>query len=224
MKLAICVPCRDHVSAQAFAAITKSVICAQTYWKKQYGDRAQFVFISSFRTHIHIARWGMMQRVMEANPDYLLWLDDDAIPTPDIVEDMHRHDKDMVVPLFCTRTIPARNVAGCIVVENRMRDGEMTPHLVRAPLPPLGKDLVRIGVTGFHCVFMKRKVVDAVLQATGGASPFIFQRGERKTLGEDVSFFQLAFMAGCELWLDPTVEVGHVGEYIYTMKDVPEDL
>lgn len=36
-----------------------------------------------------------------------------------------------------------------------------------------------------------------------------------RPVGEDIAFCQNAEAAGLEVWCDPTIEVGHIGDYIY---------
>lgn len=208
---------------EAWVAITMALVQGAVYWQKKFGDAAVFALLPKFRAHVHLARFEILaSAVKDVNADYLLWFDDDAVPPADILERLMAHDKDMAVPLFTTRHVPAKWPQSHIV-DIKGTDGSR--RIITSNLPEIPKELTKIGVAGFHTILMKRKVVNAVLKATEGKSPFTSMHtgtvnvDEIRSMGEDVMFCYYANMAGQELWLDPTLESGHVGAYVYGTKD-----
>lgn len=204
-----------------------ALIQGSHFWKKRFpGDETKFCLITRQRAHVHLARWEIMvEAVNTVNADYLLWIDDDAVPPADTLERLFKHDKDMVVPVFTSRTIPVYYPYSHIV--DTTSTGPKMRKINSEDIKEIPPCLTKIGTAGFHTLLMKRKVVDAVLVETKGRSPFTsvsasgFNEVEQKSMGEDAVFCYVAYAAGQELWLDPTFEVGHVGSYVFGSKDVP---
>lgn len=226
MHLAWCLPCRDRIAEESYIATLKMSMAGLTYWRNTYGDNAVFSIHHHARAHVHIARWHILHDAYNSGADWFIWLDDDAAPPPDTLELLHRHDKEAVAPLFTTREIPARwPCTNLSMQDETLPDGTKSKRVVGTDLFEVPKELTRIGVTGLHCVLMKRSAIQKVLEATSGQSPFQYRAVGRTTtraIGEDIAFFQYLWLAGGELWVDPSFEVGHIGTYNYGMKDRPQ--
>lgn len=200
----ICVPCRQHVDHDAMAAIVTCCIGTALWWNRvapggtvHYLDRA--------RAHITWARQEMSERCLEVGSEWVLWLDDDAVPPYDLVPRLAAHDKDMIVPLFFKRGHPYDHTLGMI------GGTAQKPEIV--PADPFPKRLFQVDVAGMHAVLMKGTVLQKML----AQGDWLFHN--HRNVGEDYAFFQIAKALGLELWCDSTVEVGHVGTKTITSRD-----
>lgn len=88
----------------------------------------------------------------------------------------------------------------------------------RLPLTPLTKnptgttDLFKTDLIGTGCMLIKTSVFPKLKR------PWFFLGEQNDTspgMGEDAYFCKKAIENGIDVWCDPSVEVGHVGEYIF---------
>ena len=212
MKLAICIPYRDHQSGRAAAAIMASVIQAQRWLSKVPNMNLEIELITKYRAHVHVARHDIAQRALAAKADVLLWFDDDAVPPINLIPCLWNHlmQYDIVVPFFVSRA------GGSVtyLLEREVIDGKGAVkklRLVTETDPPQV-----IGMSGFHTVLMKATALQACYDASGG-NPFRMTQ----ELSEDHCFFQIAFLAGLKAYCDTTVRVGHLAECIYGGESTP---
>lgn len=86
---------------------------------------------------------------------------------------------------------------------------------------------IPISGTGLGFTLLTREVVEAVSVKAPvvefperGELPYVFRTGihNGKALGEDMAFFMDVADAGYQVWLDPTIELGHVGTKVYRGK------
>lgn len=216
--LSILIPCRGSMSATSSITIMGACLMAQMEFYRRHGLGALVSFWALPRAHVHIARWHLLRAALDGRATEILWFDDDAVPPPDIYSKLARHGKDMVVPWFTTRTDPPVCTSKSGALVKCEVDGKPALKVVVHPeLDAPGPDgLVRLITSGLHCCLMTGESANAVVEFNGGNSPFtMVSEGKQATMGEDSMFFQLAAHAGLELWLDPSVKVGHVGENVY---------
>lgn len=95
---------------------------------------------------------------------------------------------------------------------------------VDEPSDELG--LIRINGIGLGFSVMDRKVCEAVAakaaiahdDINGRDMPAVFRTDivDGKRVGEDIAFFNDIGALGYQIWLDPTLELGHVGDKMWT--------
>lgn len=137
---------------------------------------------------------------------HLLWIDDDMVFKPDALQRLLAHDLPIVGGLCHNRRAPYMP----ILLYKSPASGSEANHayLYRYDYP---KGLVEVDATGGAFLLVKMEVFEAIEQkfATPGEGPFS-QRGS----GEDVSFCERAKLCGYPIYVDTTVEIGHIGEVI----------
>ena len=140
--------------------------------------------------------------------DYLVWIDDD-MTFINLAEDIKKAielDKDMVMGICSCKPVPHFPNVGKI--EHLGESGTIVDcigrHVYDFPLDePFEADY---GSFGF--VVMKRKVCEAMEPPWFYFPPCEATKG---VWGEDVTFCFNAKMHGFELWVDPTIRLGHLG-------------
>lgn len=110
------------------------------------------------------------------------------------------------------------------------RDDEKRSYVIRTPEPDTYSlnswGCVKIDGLGLGFVVMTRRVVEAVAatkptilnEASDETMPDIFRldrTADGRMRGEDIAFFEDVKAAGFDAWLDPTINLGHVGQKVY---------
>ena len=77
-----------------------------------------------------------------------------------------------------------------------------------------GNDITRIGACGFGCVLVKKRVFEAV-----GYPQFVYKQAldHAHTFSEDLDFCSKALSKGFEIFVDPTILCGHIGQRVFTV-------
>lgn len=144
-------------------------------------------------TLTHIARDRLAKHAVNNEFTEVLWIDSDMVFAPEIYEDLSCHGKDIVCGTFISRHSP---YVSCIF--SKLYPPERVTDF--------GEDLFRVAGCGFGCVWMKTQVLKDVLLNNNGQC-FL----PDPQLGEDVAFCKRAIGSGYDIWCDPTVRIGHIG-------------
>ena len=163
---------------------------------------------------------------LTTDADVLMSIDSDIVGfTPEHVQTIcdGAEEHGVVSGLYVTRGTPVSNPRPSVVPMNGVEINLREPELVEMRWLPQGFIAVH------RRVFEEMKKTLPVLhELKGGMWPF-YQTFEfddpdegRILLGEDWAFCERARQAGFTVYLDPSVTVGHVGSYIYTIKDLGE--
>ena len=192
MKTLIAVPAMDMCHsrfAQSLATLDKVGEC-------------QVSFIMN--SLIYDARNKFCQQAIEGEFDYILWLDSDMVFPSYVLQQFMNDDKDIVAGLYFRRNYPFSPVAFSELRRDngvlRMKDLEEWPS-----------ELFEVDGVGFGCVLMKTDCLFDIAGKEGG----IWFTPERDA-GEDAAFCIRAKEYGYEIWIDPTVKLGHVGQTVIT--------
>lgn len=159
---------------------------------------------------------------LTTDADILMSIDSDIVNyTPEQVQTLcdGAEEHGVVSGLYVTRGTPVSKPRPSVVPLGVIKLRE--PELVELRWAPQGFIAVH------RRVFEEMKKTLPVLhEKKGGMYPF-YQTFEfddpdegRILLGEDWAFCERARQAGFKVYLDPSVTVGHVGSYIYTVKDL----
>lgn len=192
MKTLIAVPTMDMCQsrfAQSLATLDKVGDC-------------QVSFIMN--SLIYDARNKFCQQAIEGEFDYIFWLDSDMVFPSYVLQQFMQHDKDIVAGLYFRRAYPFTPVAFSELRRDngvlKMKDLEEWP-----------KDLFEVDGVGFGCVLMKTDCLFDIAGKEGGVwfTP-------TPDAGEDAAFCLRAKEYGYEIWVDPTVKLGHVGQTVIT--------
>lgn len=163
---------------------------------------------------ITTARSLVVQRFLESDKQRLFWIDSDMVWEPeDFLRLLALSHKLSVV---CAGYPLKRDSNGNeFVIFTDGRQVTMNQY-----------GLLEIEGAGLGFCVMDRAVVEAV----AAGKPTVFNQGtgtemrevfridafDGKLRGEDMAFFADVREAGHKVWLDPTIQLGHVGEKVYT--------
>lgn len=190
--IAICVPSGDHVHAE-FARCLASMVghVAST------GAGRLGVF-SGRSSIVAVSRNICVQAAINADLDWLMFLDSDMTFPVDTVHRLLAHDKDIVGATYMNRT-PPHQTHGCTA---SFKPVEVSTGLVEMHTMPTG------------CLLIRRTVFDQFPKPW-----FRFGHDEKSgtMIGEDILFCLEARRKGFQIWcdVDLTLELGHMGTAVY---------
>mgnify|MGYP001610854445 CR=1 FL=1 len=139
---------------------------------------------------------------IEGAYDWLLFIDDDHTFAPDSFDKLVSNDKDFVVPLMTGRSWPYNLMA----FTYEPLDKERAPHHMLANrIYEWGNKLMPIDTAGLGMALCR---VDALAKL-----PRPYFDGKLDAPGEDTHFWNLVTSQGNQLWLDPTVAIGHLERF-----------
>lgn len=151
--------------------------------------------------------------------EYLIMFDDDMTchSLADAVEQMIALDKDMVIGVTSCKPSPHFPHVGKVTKlgESGTVIDCVSRHVYTFPEDkPFEADF---GSMGLVCI--KRKVIEK-MEPPWCYFPPNYQSGN--VWGEDVTFFINAKMHGFELWVDPTIYIGHLGGTAWSHRGRPD--
>ncbi len=146
--------------------------------------------------NVHQSRINIVKEAQKGDCTHLLFVDSDMVFKPEAVEALLRHNRDIVgvetnlrkLPL--TSTVKLHDLKGDKIFDKK-------DELYEA---------VAVG-TGFMLIAMH--VFGRV------SDPWFFyeQDGNELKVGSDMWFCNKAREKGLQIWVDPTLQVGHIGDY-----------
>lgn len=194
MKTIIAIPCMDMVQTEFVRSLVSM----------RYVGEIQFCFTEC--SLIYQARTALCKMAMDAEADYVLWLDSDVVFQPDLMEKLMEdiQGRDMVTAVYHARRAPFRPViwktikTGLLPTDTQVEQYDDYPE----------DGLFEIEGCGFGAVLMKIGVIRDV------AETFHQTFSPVTGLGEDLSFCVRARSCGYKIWCDPALQIGHKGAMI----------
>ena len=142
--------------------------------------------------------------------DWVFWLDSDMTFQPDILARMMKTAEekniDFLSGLYFRRVQPYTPVAFDHLEVNEDGDCEWSN------IEEIPEELFEVSGCGFGCVLIKTSVLDAVREKYADMFMPIAH------MGEDLSFCWRARQCGFRIWMDPSIELGHVGYSVINRK------
>lgn len=154
-------------------------------------------------TLIYLGRDWLAKRAREGNYTHVLWLDADMVFNPSIFETLWSDNFDMVCGLFRSRHNNKRAYAlfSSLYPAVRYEALESNPELL--------EDIFTVEGCGFGCVLTTVELLERVLDNNNNTC-FMPTRN----FGEDLAFCERVRNLGVDIYCDPVVEVGHIGQAI----------
>lgn len=151
---------------------------------------------------VYLNREHLVLDALKKDFTHLFFVDSDVCFTPDTLDKLLAHDKDIVAANYNMRIMPLTPTV------RMLKEGKE----VVVPMAELPKDLFKCYAAATGCMLIKMDVFKKLKR------PWFFYEAPSETdegKGEDVFFCKKAHEAGYDVWLDPKVQVGHIGEFIY---------
>ena len=153
---------------------------------------------------IDASRNLIVEHALEIGYDYILWVDSDMILPKNTLLRLLSHNKDIVSGVYSYKVINGENA----VVKRYSKTDEDTYEDVSLKEIRETKELMLVDGIGFGCVLTKVNIFNKIEQPW-----FRYD----KDLGEDIFFCRKAQETGIEIFVDPTVKAGHVGQVNYNI-------
>lgn len=163
-------------------------------------------------SHIVRIRNQMAEEFLASEHSHLFWLDADIVFTPDDVARVWNLQADVGVGCYAMKKKEEQWFAA-------WKDGRLVKDLDQFGSNPVEVDLAG---TGFMCI--SRKVLETLAETAEeyeGQNKMrvhgLFMSPVRDDMleSEDYNFCRRARGAGFKIMLDPTVRLGHIGQYTY---------
>lgn len=203
-RILIAIPCMDMVSADfahSLAVATSMPL-----------DGASIMLTVQKGSLIYESRNELAKKAIQLGCDYMMWFDSDMTFPADTIVRMYNHMKEgkqFVSGVYYRRVRPYTPV---LFNELNAKEAKWTDYNDYPKDKPF-----KIGGCGFGCVMVDSEILFSIAgKNQSWFSPF-------DGLGEDLAFCQRARDCGYELWCDPTIQCGHVGNVIVT-KEMYESL
>ena len=191
MKLLIAIPTRGEMPYQFVKSLTD-------LRRKLDEDDINYEIAFQNSTLVYIGRDKLAKKAIDEGFSHVLWLDDDMVFKSDLLEDLMFCGKPFVTGLAVGRRAPH---CSCVFKEVYPKVDRWT-YQEYPPCP------FKIAACGFACVLIERHVLEKVWTTHGSC---FFPTRE---LGEDVAFCKRAVDLGFEIWAEPTVKLGHIGQMV----------
>ncbi len=151
-------------------------------------------FILKQSPYVHDNREQIVVDFLKTDCSHLFFVDTDMIFQPSVLDDLLAHDKDIIGAQYYKRGTDKEPVAP----SRYDMPGMAYPH-----------HIFKNYAAGTGCLLIKREVFEKMPR------PWFGLGTPDQWLGEDVFFCKRAKESGFEVWIDPMLEVGHIGDRIY---------
>lgn len=187
MKIAIGLSVGDSIKSKTLATIFSIV--------KKYPNTDLIIKQSCY---VHKNRNDIVEEALKGNYTHLFFIDSDMCFAPQVLERLLDRNKDIVGANYYKRNPNKETVIK--FMEDGKLVGKTTPQ-----------DLFECATIGTGCVLIKMEVFRTM------EKPYFDFKDDiiKEEVGEDVFFCLKAKRYDYKVWCDPTVDIGHIGEYIY---------
>ena len=188
MKIAICIPVASDgiIKAKTSLAIMNVIKKAKDY---------EVIPMFQFGAYVFENRQEMVFFAQLQKCSHIFFVDYDMIFDPEILNILLSRNKDIIGVNYMMRKLPPRTTVLADEKEKITLDRLFKCHGI-----------------GMGVALIKMSVFDKI-------SPpwfhFDFDERGRISVSEDYYFCNKARQEGYDIWVDPTIKVGHLGDYIY---------
>lgn len=198
-KILIAVPTDDRMYAETSYSL-RYLINPEGY------KSAQMILQSSL---IHASRDKFALTAIEQGCEYVLFVDSDMIFNRDALVRLFEHQDDIVSGLYFQR----RNNHDPVIYTKVKPKTWYRKHPEMDVITQIDDPYIEVEACGMGFCLIKTEVFEKVFKRFGKMfEPF-------GGMGEDISFLFRARKCGYKVRCDTTVELGHIGTYVYTRKD-----
>lgn len=153
--------------------------------------------------YVHDARNKIVSEAINIGASHLMFIDADTVFPPDGVDTLIERDKDIIGGLYYRRQPPH------LPTINQQEGNSLIIPKTWDKSKPFEVFAV---ATGF--MLIKTEVFKKIKPPY-----FYFGNFHGKAMGEDVYWCWKARRAGFKIWCDPTIELGHIGDYVFGAED-----
>lgn len=192
-KIVIGIPCLDTIKTETFISLFSAAAKL----------RAEAILHVQKSCYVHDARNKIISTALQRGSTHVMFIDSDMKFPPDGINRLLDQDKDVIGGVYFRRQVPH------LPTINDLKDGKI---VVPYKFPKDKSFRIWSVATGFMLV--KTEILKKIKYPWVG-----FGNYKGQSMGDDVYFCRKINDHGGEVWADPTIPLGHVGEYVYDMKD-----
>jgi hypothetical protein len=201
----------------AVALVTNRLIKPQTLEAlmrlSMYSTRATEVIVATRGYTIAENRSYAVLEAIKRGCSHILFVDDDMTFPEDTLEKLLAHKKEIVGVNSASRQLPIRTTVSLL------KDGELWAPNSVPPYYQMPDELFEVFGVGLGVCLIDLSVFDLIDQPW-----FAFEAhpSGMTIQGEDAWFCKQARAKGIKVWCDPTIPIGHWGDYNYSEWEIPE--
>jgi glycosyltransferase involved in cell wall biosynthesis len=185
---------------ESFKAHTvDSLLHLLDYWRENPIFKLQYSIIIGSR-QIHYARNALVTAAMGINADYVCFLDADMTFPPDTLHRLYFDSKDIVGVLYPGRIHPH---------PPNIFYFDKDKSLVQAEKADRTSPLIEVDAVGTGVMLIRKKVFKELPE------PWFFYKND---FSEDIVFCKEAKKVGYRIYVDTTLDIGHIGDEIFKME------
>jgi hypothetical protein len=197
-RVTIAMPVYEHVKAETMTSLIAALVELRDEW----------LLTVQRGCYIDQSREVSVAKALEAESDYLVFIDSDMAFQPDAITKLLAHGKDIVGGVYNQKGLPLRTTVKLDNGDGQFVDG---PRDI-----PLGLFPCAAVATGFMAINLRRmtKLLKPPYFAFTNEVPDLTSAWAAGP-GEDTAFCLRARKAGLEVWGDSSIPLKHLGEYAY---------
>jgi GT2 family glycosyltransferase len=153
--------------------------------------------------YIHINRDRLVEQALKGDYTHLFFVDNDVCFSPEVLDRLISRDKDIIAAPYNHKTLPPMSM---------IRIKDVNGNFVAGKIEDLPKEPFKVFALGTGCMLIKMEVFKKLDRPWFYYEPLT---DKDEGMGEDIYFCDNANKHGIEVWCDPTMQIGHIGEYIY---------
>lgn len=152
-------------------------------------------------------------QAMKHHCTHLLFVDDDMTFPDDTLEKLMAHGKELVGVNSQSRRLPLTTTVALL------KDGEHWPHDHVPPYYQMPETLFEVFSVGMGVALIDMKLFDVIEKPW---FKFEVHESGKIMVGEDAWLCKQAREKGVKVWCDPTIPIGHIGDFNYSLWETPE--
>jgi cellulose synthase/poly-beta-1,6-N-acetylglucosamine synthase-like glycosyltransferase len=186
---------------ESFKAHTvDSLLHLMDYWRANPIFRLTYSIIIGSR-QIHFSRNALVHAGLDSGANYICFIDADMTFPPDTLHRLYFNSKDIVGVLYSGRIKP--NPPNIFYFN---KDKE----LIQADKVDRTCELIEVDAVGTGFMLIRRKVFEEL------PTPWFFYEKDKS---EDIMFCREARKHGYKIYVNTTLNIGHIGDHIFYLED-----
>ena len=207
-KVLIGIPMYESIKTKSFATYTDFLV------KMAFSKKFSCHSMLNGGTYLDQNRESIAQAAIDDNYDYLFFVDSDMIYRTDILDKLYERHKDVIGAIYSMRSGKEHGPAIYSYVKEK-DTFQQYKHW------PMNKGIIKVDGIGTGLLLIK---VSALKKIPAPRFAYLEcetpdKEGNRRRLGEDLSFCKRCAKNGIRIYADTTLWTGHLGEKVWTYKD-----
>lgn len=166
--------------------------------------------------YLDVNRNQIIEAALHYDCDYVLMIDSDMTYPETVLDTLISRDKDVIgVLYFSPRENKERTGTGRIgpLIYDYNPETKLWGEWIECH----AKKPFRVNAVGTGIMLIKTEILDKIEQPWFSFFTVKYRKAV-EVLGEDIAFCLKCMAAGIEVWVDPTMDIGHCKPYVYMRK------